>query len=64
LDIETVPLHEQYSELSAETQMLWEEKTRYQRKEEFSAEEFTNLLKSSNKFFSSPVNEVTLKVRC
>lgn len=40
LDIETVPLHKQYSELSAETQMLWEEKTRYQRKEEFSAEEF------------------------
>jgi len=40
LDIETVPLHQQYSELSAETQMLWEEKTRYQRKEEFSAEEF------------------------
>ena len=40
LDIETVPLHEQYSELSAETQMLCEEKTRYQRKEEFSAEEF------------------------
>ena len=40
LDIETVPLHEQYSELSAETQMLWEEKTRYQRKEEFPAEEF------------------------
>lgn len=40
LDIETVPLHQQYSELSAENQMLWEEKTRYQRKEEFSAEEF------------------------
>lgn len=40
LDIETVPLHEQYSELSTEAQMLWEEKTRYQRKEEFSAEEF------------------------
>ncbi|WP_281638578.1 3'-5' exonuclease [Capnocytophaga sputigena] len=40
LDIETVPLHQQYSELSAEAQMLWEEKTRYQRKEEFSAEEF------------------------
>jgi len=40
LDIETVPLHQQYSELSAETQMLWEEKTRYQRKEEISAEEF------------------------
>jgi len=39
-DIETVPLHQQYSELSAEAQMLWEEKTRYQRKEEFSAEEF------------------------
>lgn len=40
LDIETVPLHQQYSELSAEAQMLWEEKTSYQRKEEFSAEEF------------------------
>lgn len=40
LDIETVPLHQQYSELSAEAQMLWEEKTRYQRKEEFSVEEF------------------------
>ena len=40
LDIETVPVHQQYSELSAEAQMLWEEKTRYQRKEEFSAEEF------------------------
>ena len=40
LDIETVPLYQQYSELSAEAQMLWEEKTRYQRKEEFSAEEF------------------------
>ena len=40
LDIETVPLHQQYSELSAQAQMLWEEKTRYQRKEEFSAEEF------------------------
>ena len=40
LEIETVPLHQQYSELSAEAQMLWEEKTRYQRKEEFSAEEF------------------------
>ena len=40
LDIETVPLHQQYSELSAEAQMLWEEKTRYQRKEELSAEEF------------------------
>ena len=40
LDIETVPLHQQYSELSVEAQMLWEEKTRYQRKEEFSAEEF------------------------
>ena len=40
LDIETVPLHQQHSELPAEAQMLWEEKTRYQRKEEFSAEEF------------------------
>lgn len=40
LDIETVPLFESYQELSEETQQLWEEKTKYSRKEEFSAEEF------------------------
>ena len=40
LDIETVPLYEQHAELSALEQELWEEKTRYQRKDEFTAEEF------------------------
>ena len=40
LDIETVPLYEQHAELSVLEQELWEEKTRYQRKDEFTAEEF------------------------
>ncbi|MFC5047561.1 3'-5' exonuclease [Aquimarina hainanensis] len=40
LDIETVPLHESYQDLSEEMKYLWADKTRYQRKEEFSAEAF------------------------
>ncbi|GIM54958.1 3'-5' exonuclease [Capnocytophaga cynodegmi] len=40
LDIETVPLFEDYQELSQTEQELWEEKTKYQRKEDFTAEEF------------------------
>ncbi|MFK8268211.1 3'-5' exonuclease [Capnocytophaga cynodegmi] len=40
LDIETVPLSEDYQELSQTEQELWEEKTKYQRKEDFTAEEF------------------------
>lgn len=40
LDIETVPLFENYQELSQTEQDLWEEKTKYQRKEDFTAEEF------------------------
>ncbi|CEN35935.1 3'-5' exonuclease [Capnocytophaga cynodegmi] len=40
LDIETVPLSEDYQELSQAEQELWEEKTKYQRKEDFTAEEF------------------------
>ena len=40
LDIETVPLYEKHAELSVLEQELWEEKTRYQRKDEFTAEEF------------------------
>lgn len=39
-DIETVPEHADFTELSDEEQTLWEEKTRYVRKEEFSAEEY------------------------
>ncbi|SFU27094.1 hypothetical protein SAMN05216480_10165 [Pustulibacterium marinum] len=40
LDIETVPEVENFSELDETTQKLWELKSKYQRKEEFSAEEF------------------------
>ncbi|ATA68453.1 3'-5' exonuclease [Capnocytophaga cynodegmi] len=40
LDIETVPLSEDYQELSQTEQELWNEKTKYQRKEDFTAEEF------------------------
>ncbi len=40
LDIETVPEYESFSDLSAEKKLLWEEKTHYQRKEEFTPEEF------------------------
>ena len=40
LDIETVPLYESFSELEETTQQLWEQKTNYQRKDEFTPEEF------------------------
>lgn len=40
LDIETVPLYADYSSLSEVEKQLWEEKTRYQRQENFTAEEF------------------------
>jgi len=40
LDIETVPEQEHFKTLDAEMQALWELKTQYQRKEEFSPEDF------------------------
>lgn len=40
LDIETVPASESYEELDTETQLLFEAKTSYQRKDEISAKEF------------------------
>ncbi len=40
LDIETVPQKEKWHQLSTETQALYEKKTKYQRKEEFTAEAF------------------------
>ena len=40
LDIETVPLHENFESLSEEMQHLWADKTKYQRKEDFTPEEF------------------------
>lgn len=40
LDIETVPQSRLFSHLDETTQILWEQKTQYQRKEEISAEDF------------------------
>ncbi|GAA4279345.1 3'-5' exonuclease [Aquimarina mytili] len=40
LDIETVPEHENFDALGEEMQYLWADKTKYQRKEDFSPEEF------------------------
>ena len=40
LDIETVPQHKEYNTLDETTKLLWEAKTKYQRKEEFTPEEF------------------------
>lgn len=40
LDIETVPEEENFNSLDAEMQSLWDLKTHYQRKDDFSAEEF------------------------
>ena len=40
LDIETVPEHANFNELDGFTQQLWEQKTKYQRKENFTPEEF------------------------
>jgi uncharacterized protein YprB with RNaseH-like and TPR domain len=40
LDIETVPKFADYNDLDALSKQLWEQKTQYQRKEEFTAAEF------------------------
>jgi len=40
LDIETVPETESFDELSDEKQELWDQKSKYQRKDEFTPEEF------------------------
>lgn len=40
IDIETVPQAENYQQLDAETQALWEQKTQYQRKDEYTPEGF------------------------
>ena len=40
LDIETVPELEDFSALDEDKQQLWEQKSHYQRKDEFTAEEF------------------------
>ena len=40
LDIETVPETEDFNALDDEMKLLYEQKTQYQRKDDFSAEEF------------------------
>ena len=40
LDIETVPETAQFSDLSEDKQLLWEQKSKYQRKEDYSPEAF------------------------
>ena len=40
LDIETVPLEENFNSLDNEMKQLWEQKTQYQRKDDFTAQEF------------------------
>lgn len=40
LDIETIPAFKDFSELDGMTQVLWESKSEYQRKDKYSAEEF------------------------
>lgn len=40
LDIETVPLHQDFNTLDETEKLLWEQKTQYQRKEEFTPEQF------------------------
>lgn len=40
LDIETVPLFSEYDHLDNDAKSLWEQKTKYQRKEDFTPEEF------------------------
>ncbi|TWO33924.1 3'-5' exonuclease [Seonamhaeicola sediminis] len=40
LDIETVPEQQYFSDLDKEKQILWENKSQYQRKDDFTAEEF------------------------
>jgi hypothetical protein len=40
LDIETVPQHPNFTDLEETAQLLWEQKTQYQRKDEYTPEEF------------------------
>lgn len=40
LDIETVPLYQTFDEMDEVSKSLWDKKTKYQRKEEFTPEEF------------------------
>jgi len=73
LDIETVPEFENFLDLSKEVQILFAKKTQYQRKEEFTAEEFYNragiwaefgkIICISVGFFSSFKKERTFRLK-
>ena len=40
LDIETVPMEEKFNSLDSEMKVLWEQKTQYQRRDEYTPEDF------------------------
>jgi len=73
LDIETVPENKKFNNLSKEKQTLFAEKTKYQRKEEYSAEEFYKragiwaefgkIICISVGFFSSFKKERTFRIK-
>ena len=73
LDIETVPEFEKFSDLSEQMQELFEKKTQYQRKEDFSPEEFYEragiwaefgkIICISVGFFSSFKKERTFRIK-
>jgi hypothetical protein len=50
LDIETVPEEENWNLLSKNSQELFEQKTQYQRKDEFTAEQFYSRKKEATPF--------------
>ncbi len=72
LDIETVPQSKDFNELDPLTQQLWEQKTQYQRKEDFTPEdfypragiwaEFGKIICISAGFFSSKGNSRNFRV--
>ncbi|MDX1470542.1 MAG: 3'-5' exonuclease [Flavobacteriaceae bacterium] len=73
LDIETVPEMEHFSELDEAKQELWDAKSKYQRKEDFTAEEFYEragiwaefgrIICISVGFFAFKTNERTFRVK-
>lgn len=73
LDIETVPLFKDYNQLEAIDQELWEQKTRFQRKDEITGEdfyeragiyaEFGKIICISVGFFSSNQGERSFRIR-
>ena len=72
LDIETVPEFENWKDISKETQELFDQKTKYQRKEEFTPEdfyeragiwaEFGKIICISVAYFTNNKNERNLRV--